>query len=42
MPLTAAQMAEGFASHDALAPTVSDQITAILLPLVRPGQAADC
>ena len=31
MPLTAAQIAAGFASHDALAPTVSDQITADII-----------
>ena len=31
VPLTATQMAEGFASHDALAPTVSDQITADII-----------
>ena len=30
-PLTAAQIAAGFASHDALAPTVSDQITADII-----------
>ena len=30
-PLTATQMAEGFATHDALAPTVSDQITADII-----------
>ena len=31
VPLTAAQIAAGFASHDALAPTVSDQITADII-----------
>jgi lactate dehydrogenase-like 2-hydroxyacid dehydrogenase len=31
VPLTATQMAEGFATHDALAPTVSDQITADII-----------
>ncbi|MDA0845991.1 MAG: D-glycerate dehydrogenase [Proteobacteria bacterium] len=31
VPLSAAQIAEGFASHDALAPTVSDQITADII-----------
>ena len=31
LPLTATQMADGFASHDALAPTVSDQITADII-----------
>ena len=30
-PLTTAQIAAGFASHDALAPTVSDQITADII-----------
>ena len=30
-PLTATQMAEGFASHEALAPTVSDQVTADII-----------
>ena len=30
-PLTTAQIASGFASHDALAPTVSDQITADII-----------
>ena len=31
VPLTEAQIAEGFAGHDALAPTVSDQITAEII-----------
>ena len=31
IPLTTAQIAAGFASHDALAPTVSDQITADII-----------
>ena len=31
VPLTEAQIAEGFACHDALAPTVSDQITAEII-----------
>ncbi len=31
VPLTATQIADGFASHDALAPTVSDQITADII-----------
>ena len=31
VPLTTAQIAAGFASHDALAPTVSDQITADII-----------
>ena len=31
VPLSAAQIAEGFASHDALAPTVSDQSTADII-----------
>ena len=31
VPLTERQIAEGFASHDALAPTVSDQITADII-----------
>ena len=31
VPLSAAQIAKGFASHDALAPTVSDQITADII-----------
>lgn len=31
VPLSAAQIAAGFASHDALAPTVSDQITADII-----------
>ncbi len=31
LPLTETQIAEGFASHDALAPTVSDQITADII-----------
>ena len=31
VPLTETQIAEGFASHDALAPTVSDQITADII-----------
>ena len=31
VPLTEAQIAEGFADHDALAPTVSDQITAEII-----------
>jgi glyoxylate reductase len=30
-PLSSAQIADGFASHDALAPTVSDQITADII-----------
>ena len=31
LPLTETQIAEGFACHDALAPTVSDQITANII-----------
>ena len=31
VPLTTTQIADGFASHDALAPTVSDQITADII-----------
>ena len=31
VPLTATQIADGFASHDALAPTVSDQITSDII-----------
>ena len=31
VPLSAAQIAKGFASHEALAPTVSDQITADII-----------
>ena len=31
VPLTETQIAEGFAGHDALAPTVSDQITADII-----------
>ena len=31
VPLTASQIADGFANHDALAPTVSDQITSDII-----------